>query len=87
MKIYRKVNGVLVGSKAKGFELILVCLYLVLFFVFLGICVVFAVALPGVGLLLFCALAAIGPKVEDEKDKNNSVVVYNDRGHGFKVVE
>ena len=86
MKIYRKVNGVLVGSKAKGFELILVYFFMLLFFVFLGVCVVFAVTLPGVGLLLFCAIAAFGPKVKDEKDKNNSVVVYNDRGRGFKVI-
>lgn len=86
MKIYRKVNGVLVESKAKGFELILVYFYLVLFFVFLGVCAVLAAALPGVGLLLFCAIAAFGPKVEDGKDKNNSVVVYNDKGCRFKVV-
>ena len=86
MKIYRKVNGVLVGSKAKGFKLILAYFCLVLFFVFLGVCVVLAAALPSVGLLLFCAIAAFGPKVRDEKDKNNSVVVYNDKGCRFKVV-
>jgi len=68
----------------KGFKLILLYLYVILFFVFLGVCALLAAALPGVGLLLFCIVAAIGSK--DKKDKNNSVVVYNDGGRGFKVI-